>query len=49
MSLISNTYFGITSEVLKTKNFNISLTNHSPNSEIRALLNRLWNKNEQKM
>ena len=30
----SNTYFGVTTESLRTENFNISLTNHSANSKI---------------
>ena len=34
MNLKSNKYFGITAESLRTENFNISLTNHSPNSKI---------------
>ena len=34
MNLKANQYFGITTESLRTENFKISLTNHSPNSNI---------------
>jgi AraC-like DNA-binding protein len=34
MNLKANQYFGITTDSLKTENFNISLTNHSANSNI---------------
>lgn len=34
MNLKANKYFGITTESLRTENFNISLTNHSANSNI---------------